>query len=51
MSDVVVAPAPALGEHTREIARTLLGLSDERIESLIVEGALEDPPPPRQAVL
>ncbi len=47
MSDVFVAPAPELGGHTREIARTLLGMSEAQIEALIAEGALEDPPPPR----
>jgi crotonobetainyl-CoA:carnitine CoA-transferase CaiB-like acyl-CoA transferase len=51
MSDVRVAPAPELGEHTREIARELLGMSDAQVEALIAEGALEDPPPPRQAVM
>jgi crotonobetainyl-CoA:carnitine CoA-transferase CaiB-like acyl-CoA transferase len=49
MSDVVVRPAPELGEHTREIARTLLGMSEARIDALVASGALEDPPPPRQA--
>ncbi len=47
MSDVIVRPCPELGEHTREIARTLLGFSDAQIEALIAEGALEDPPPAR----
>jgi crotonobetainyl-CoA:carnitine CoA-transferase CaiB-like acyl-CoA transferase len=51
MSDVAIAPAPELGAHTREIARTLLGMSDAQIEALVAEGALEDPPPPRQPVL
>jgi crotonobetainyl-CoA:carnitine CoA-transferase CaiB-like acyl-CoA transferase len=51
MSDVVIAPAPELGAHTREIARTLLGMGDAQIEALVAEGALEDPPPPRQPVL
>jgi crotonobetainyl-CoA:carnitine CoA-transferase CaiB-like acyl-CoA transferase len=51
MSDVVVAPAPELGGHTREIARALLGLGDAEIEALVAEGALEDPPPPRQALM
>jgi crotonobetainyl-CoA:carnitine CoA-transferase CaiB-like acyl-CoA transferase len=51
MSDVVIAPSPDLGGHTREIARTLLGMSDAQIEALVAEGALEDPPPPRQAVM
>jgi crotonobetainyl-CoA:carnitine CoA-transferase CaiB-like acyl-CoA transferase len=51
MSDVYVAPSPELGQHTREIARALLGMSDAQIDALVAEGALEDPPPPRQAVM
>jgi crotonobetainyl-CoA:carnitine CoA-transferase CaiB-like acyl-CoA transferase len=51
MSDVIVAPSPDLGGHTREIARALLGMSEAQIEGLIAEGALEDPPPPRQPVM
>jgi len=51
MSDVFIAPAPELGGQTREIARGLLGMRDAQIEALIAEGALEDPPPPRQAQL
>ena len=47
MSDVIVRACPELGEHTREIARTLLGFSDAQIEALIADGALEDPPPAR----
>ena len=35
------APAPGLGEHTRTIARELLGLDDERIDHLIEAGILE----------
>ena len=48
MADADVRPPPRLGEHTREIARRLLGLSDAEIEKLIAAGALEDPPPPPQ---
>jgi crotonobetainyl-CoA:carnitine CoA-transferase CaiB-like acyl-CoA transferase len=51
MSDVYVAPSPELGGHTREIARARLGMSDAEIDAAIAEGALEDPPPPRQAVM
>ena len=40
-----IGPAPALGEHTREIAVTLLGLSSERTEELIAAGILEVTPP------
>ena len=37
-------PAPLLGEHTRDVARELLGLSDDEIEALVDEGVIEDPP-------
>ena len=43
MSDVIVFQAPKIGEHTREIASSLLGLSEEETESLIGEGVLEVP--------
>jgi len=45
MSEVVVFQAPKLGEHTREIASSLLGLSPEEIESLIAKGVLQLPNP------
>jgi len=48
MADADVRPAPQLGQHTREIARRLLGMSDAEIGKLIDSGALEDPPPPPQ---
>jgi crotonobetainyl-CoA:carnitine CoA-transferase CaiB-like acyl-CoA transferase len=48
MADADIRPAPKLGEHTREIARRLVGLSDAEIEQLVAAGALEDPPPPPQ---
>jgi crotonobetainyl-CoA:carnitine CoA-transferase CaiB-like acyl-CoA transferase len=48
MPDADVRPAPKLGQHTREIARRLLGYSDAEIERLVAAGALEDPPPPPQ---
>ncbi len=48
MADVDVRPSPRLGEHTREIARELLVMSEADIERLIASGALEDVPPPRQ---
>ncbi len=51
MSDADVRPAPDLGQHTREIARTLLGMSDAQIDVLVADGALEDPPPPRQPIM
>jgi crotonobetainyl-CoA:carnitine CoA-transferase CaiB-like acyl-CoA transferase len=40
----VVKHAPWLGEHTRELAREKLGLSDAEIEALVADGVLEDPP-------
>jgi crotonobetainyl-CoA:carnitine CoA-transferase CaiB-like acyl-CoA transferase len=42
--DTIVDPAPMLGEHTREIASRLLGLSDDEIQALMDEGVIEDPP-------
>jgi crotonobetainyl-CoA:carnitine CoA-transferase CaiB-like acyl-CoA transferase len=41
----IVAPAPGLGEHTREIATTLLGLADSDVDKLIEAGVLEGPLP------
>ena len=38
----IVAPAPALGEHTREICRTILAMPDAEVSKLIAEGVLED---------
>ncbi|MGE0540574.1 MAG: CaiB/BaiF CoA transferase family protein [Dehalococcoidia bacterium] len=35
-----VAPAPLLGEHTDEVLREVLSLSEEKIKALRVEGAL-----------
>lgn len=43
MAPPVIEPAPALGEHTRVIARELLGLADDDIERLIASGVLEVP--------
>jgi crotonobetainyl-CoA:carnitine CoA-transferase CaiB-like acyl-CoA transferase len=37
-----IAPAPLLGQHTREICGSMLGLSDSEIDRLIEEGALEE---------
>ncbi|MFC8529895.1 CaiB/BaiF CoA transferase family protein [Nocardia sp. NPDC057227] len=34
-------PAPVAGEQTRELARTLLGLSEERIAELVESGVLQ----------
>jgi crotonobetainyl-CoA:carnitine CoA-transferase CaiB-like acyl-CoA transferase len=39
----IVAPAPELGEHTRRLARELLGLDDAEISRLVEAGVLEEP--------
>ncbi len=44
LPEVIITQAPWLGEHTRELARELLGLGDQQIEDLIARGILEDPP-------
>ncbi len=41
MPDIDLFQAPGVGEHTREIARDLLGLSPDEIESLVTQGVLE----------
>lgn len=41
-ADPIVAPAPALGEHTREICRTILSMDDAEVSQLIAEGVLEE---------
>jgi crotonobetainyl-CoA:carnitine CoA-transferase CaiB-like acyl-CoA transferase len=38
----IVAPAPALGEHTREICRTILRMEDADVSKLVAEGVLEE---------
>jgi crotonobetainyl-CoA:carnitine CoA-transferase CaiB-like acyl-CoA transferase len=43
MSGPRITQAPLLGEHTKEIARTLLGLTDAEIEKLVADGVLELP--------
>jgi crotonobetainyl-CoA:carnitine CoA-transferase CaiB-like acyl-CoA transferase len=42
MQDPDVRPAPFRGQHTREICRSLLGLSDREISALVDEGVLEE---------
>ena len=42
MGDPVVVAAPALGEHTRAILTTVLGLSDAEVEALVATGAAEE---------
>jgi crotonobetainyl-CoA:carnitine CoA-transferase CaiB-like acyl-CoA transferase len=43
MSDVRIHQAPRVGEHTREIARALLGLGEGEFRSLVEAGVLEVP--------
>jgi crotonobetainyl-CoA:carnitine CoA-transferase CaiB-like acyl-CoA transferase len=38
----LVAPAPALGQHTREICRTLLKMDDAEVSKLVGDGVLEE---------
>ena len=40
-----IFPAPGLGEHTREIADSWLGLDGDDIEKLVADGVLETDPP------
>ncbi len=40
--EALVAPAPALGEHTREICRTILKMADAEVSKLVAEGVLEE---------
>jgi crotonobetainyl-CoA:carnitine CoA-transferase CaiB-like acyl-CoA transferase len=44
LPEPIVGPAPLLGQHTREVAREILGLSEDEIQALVDEGVLEDPP-------
>ena len=44
LPEPIVAPAPRLGEHTRDVAREVLGLGDAEIQALIETGVIEDPP-------
>lgn len=41
MAGPITYPAPGLGQHTREIARDVLGLDDAQVAALIADGALE----------
>src|SRR5262249_1857524 len=41
LPDPPLEPAPLAGQHTRDIARTLLGLTDAQIEELTTDGVLE----------
>jgi crotonobetainyl-CoA:carnitine CoA-transferase CaiB-like acyl-CoA transferase len=40
-----IRPAPMLGEHTRQLARDVLGLDDAEIDRLLDGGVLETTPP------
>jgi crotonobetainyl-CoA:carnitine CoA-transferase CaiB-like acyl-CoA transferase len=50
--DLMVGPyvrgAPLIGEHTREISKSLLGLEDDEVDKLLVTGVLETTPPVTQ---
>jgi formyl-CoA transferase/CoA:oxalate CoA-transferase len=39
----VIRPAPLLGEHTRSVARDILGMDEERVEDMIVRGVIQAP--------
>ncbi|WP_062357721.1 CaiB/BaiF CoA transferase family protein [Herbidospora yilanensis] len=43
VADPDLRPAPLAGEHTRQVAARLLGLTESEIEALIEAGALEGP--------
>jgi crotonobetainyl-CoA:carnitine CoA-transferase CaiB-like acyl-CoA transferase len=38
----IVARAPALGEHTREICHTILSMPDSEVSELVADGVLEE---------
>jgi crotonobetainyl-CoA:carnitine CoA-transferase CaiB-like acyl-CoA transferase len=42
IADPGLRPAPMPGQHTRQLCSRLLGLSDEAIDELIVEGVVEE---------
>jgi crotonobetainyl-CoA:carnitine CoA-transferase CaiB-like acyl-CoA transferase len=42
IAEPLVRPAPGLGEHTREICRTLLEMNDDEVSKLIADGVLEE---------
>ncbi|HYK66062.1 MAG TPA: CoA transferase [Patescibacteria group bacterium] len=42
IAEPLVRPAPTLGEHTREICRTLLEMNDDEVSKLIADGVLEE---------
>lgn len=42
--DPALRPAPAPGQHTREICASLLGLTPDEIDGLVTAGVLQPPP-------
>ena len=42
MPDPDIRPAPMQGEHTRVVVKRVLDLADDRVETLIAEGILEE---------
>ncbi|KPM52219.1 CoA-transferase [Frankia sp. R43] len=46
IADPPLRPAPVPGEHTWEICRTLLGLTEDEIDRLAEAGVLQPPPEP-----
>jgi benzylsuccinate CoA-transferase BbsF subunit len=40
LSAPITLPAPRLGQHTCQIAREILGYSDERLDALLASGVL-----------
>ncbi|KUI31661.1 CoA-transferase [Mycobacterium sp. IS-1742] len=47
IADPPLGQAPLLGEHTVEIATTLLGLDDAEVQDLLARGVLQTPPEAR----
>ncbi len=41
MPEPLITPAPMLGEHTREICREILAMTDAEFDELVSDGALE----------
>jgi crotonobetainyl-CoA:carnitine CoA-transferase CaiB-like acyl-CoA transferase len=45
LPEPIIRSAPLLGEHTREVAHELLGLSEQEIDDLVARGVLEEARP------
>jgi crotonobetainyl-CoA:carnitine CoA-transferase CaiB-like acyl-CoA transferase len=43
LPEPIIGPAPALGQHTREVCAELLGMRNYEIDRLIADGVLEVP--------